>query len=112
MLTDPGEIASPPVIEKLISKVKELAEAHPNNVYNPTNGPNGQCYYDQGNCANGMVGCIFGTALRALGYKPTGNATIKDELEVLGIDFDWNQGQWCKEFQTNQDLGDPWGKCL
>lgn len=98
---------------ELISKVKELASDFPHAVYSEQQ----TCYYTRGRVYDGpdTPGCIFGQALREDYYEILVNndqETITDVLELIGIDFDGDQGDWFLTVQEHQDKGEEWSEAV
>ena len=113
------------VIEDLVSKVRELAVARPETIYQPS--PTGQatptirCSYLAGTCSDGTVGCLLGQALVAVGYT----AEQLRAVDLLGIeeaiekllpceltDEEYRRVRWLESVQNAQDNGHPWGEAI
>lgn len=68
---------------ELFDAITYLVEESPDNTYPPHyHGMVGGCYYSQGQCSNGSVGCLIGQALLRAGY--TGDLSALDIGERTG----------------------------
>ena len=104
-------------IDDVISRVRALAIAAPDNVY--LDAGRG-CYYTRGDCENGSVGCIFGQALapeykeRLAAIDQHSACNIDDAITQLGIGADVSSAaiadriDWCNIIQQSQDSGETW----
>ncbi len=104
-------------IEDLINEVVKLSDTYPDAVNQTENG----CYYNKGDYGNGIVGCIFGNALRNLGvivdcdggdndiFTPTIDVLLRKLKIVEGNPRKLN---WCEEVQLNQDKGRTWAEAV
>lgn len=95
-------------------KITELAAAKPDFVYQK---PAGEtfCQYvhkdEDGRYIEGE-GCIVGQALVALGFPPE---CLDEETDaealfyMLGVEGSSEDGWWCADVQSHQDIQKPWG---
>lgn len=99
------------MIENIIAEVRRLAEEFPDNVYVSDNGP--YCYYDDGRCTNGSIGCIFGQAIRNLGldWDLSDNVGILKVFIRNGIPM-YRGHLWCRVLQVCQDNGSTWKQAV
>lgn len=102
-------------IQRLIARVRKLAKANPDYVYDPGEnelGIRNDCMYAPD---ENQPGCIFGQALEAEGIHPSddweGNS-IDNILEDLGVKMTPAQKDWVANVQNNQDSRLPWGKAV
>jgi hypothetical protein len=100
-----------PTIRDLIVAVRNLAKAHPDNIYQPSL-LGKQCFYDKGWCTDGSVGCIFGQALVGLDILVTGSREIYVVSNELFSDADRLTRDWCQAVQTAQDASKTWGEAV
>ena len=111
---------SPPAFEvaDVIREVTALANEFPDNRYNkpteePPEGEVATCRYDKGICTNGSVGCIFGQALRKLGYYTDKVMPILNLLrDELKLSISEEENVWCWRMQKTQDNGNTWVESL
>jgi hypothetical protein len=112
-------------LKPLADKMRELALAHPDNIYARPVGV-GNCSYVAGHCSDGSCGCIVGQAAKELGlsnqvlawwdnrggidtviadgkYIRFGNLDSKEERLLVN---------WVTQVQRYQDTGDTWGIAL
>lgn len=97
---------------ELITKVRQLAEASPDNQYQ-LRGTGVGCLYQSGNCTDGSRGCIVGQALRSFGWhdeKP--NTGVAEVMRLLDIDSDDDRDNWLIHVQEQQDVGMKWEACI
>jgi hypothetical protein len=114
-----------PLVESLVTLVRELAIARPETVYRPCwsekSNSMGRCSYLAGACSDGSVGCLLGQALLALGFttdhlQPVNHLGIKEALEKLHpcqlTDHDYDQVRWLETVQSAQDNGQTWQEAV
>lgn len=103
------------VVDKLIALVRGMATERPDNVYLPganRGEPDFSCSYDDGECSDGTVGCIFGQALDQMGFDLSDvseGVRVSEAMRQLGITFKSCHELWCDRVQENQDKGTNWG---
>lgn len=103
------------VTRKLISAVRNIAEAAPDYVYEKVGGH--ACKYVQ----NGAGSCIVGQGALAAGV-PLETVAEWDQAECgsgfgdvcdrIDIDCGSDAAQWLIEVQSHQDNGIPWGEAV
>lgn len=109
-------------IKTLIAKAREIAEAHPDHVYEPPglclSGPS--CLYVH---SGNQPGCIFGRALLELGISVEQLRAFQerpsDTTITTLIRTTWGDGQpsdlellWCQRVQIAQDVAKSWGNAV
>jgi hypothetical protein len=105
------------LIDDLVTKVREIAAARPENVYR-----NGRCEYADGECSDGTIGCILGQALLALGFTKRKLRRL-DELPISSIGvvltsllktdaLPPNKVSWLRRVQDAQDIEVEWGAAV
>ncbi len=103
-------------IEDLISKVRELVNANPDNKYNRPEHTQ-RCCYSAGVCDNGSVGCVFGQALVLLGEEldPEWDKKNMSITTILADQYDMGystERMWCNKLQAGQDGGFTWRQSM
>jgi hypothetical protein len=110
-------------IAQVEKALREVANERPNFVYNDSSG--GSCYYHKppdvrhpasskaSGCETHESGCIFGEALKKLGFT---EGDLKDMTDSIAVEWDlvyatnpprsWSLVQQC------QDNGYTWGKAI
>ena len=102
------------MIEKIISKVRELAFHSPDNVYSVND--EGHCLYNAGTCSDGSIGCIFGQAFKELGLdwgewgdsNPVNCCSASQVVEHFDGETSDTMLKWCDCIQKEQDVGKSW----
>lgn len=108
-------------LSKLVARVRALAAAAPENVYQKYNGRS--CSYTHGECSNGTLGCILGQAMAAEGIDThsIGEGAFDEVVSSLPKLFGYDtaeqamgsaQYEWLKAVQEAQDGGATWAEAV
>lgn len=100
-------------VPELEIKVRELAAKSPDNIYKPDESRQYNqyvsCFYNEGKCSDGSIGCIIGQAIKALDEE----FFEKIKKSVCGVsDIVYGKTKWLQSVQAFQDKGNTWGKCI
>ncbi|TDB90882.1 hypothetical protein E1264_03385 [Actinomadura sp. KC216] len=99
-----------PTFAALESKVRELASANPDFVYD--RGDYISCRYNPDDL---QPGCLFGQAFIALGHPipmHLDTRPIDTVLRILAIEMTPEEESWAWYAQKGQDRGKPWGEAV
>ncbi len=100
-----------PTVKDIIQEVRRLAKESPDNKYENIDG----CFYSQGMCTNGSIGCMFGQAFKNLGIKIPDNldrSGIVGVLSELKLSEFNDHSMWCLDVQKLQDTRTTWGEAV
>ncbi len=95
-------------LDQLIETVRKIARERPD-VTSDTK----TCMYESGVCSDGSVGCLFGQAFEAMGWKPYDPVASQTIDKVLNGEVGYGgKVYWCADVQEVQDCGVPWGEAV
>lgn len=100
--------------EKVLNdKLKELVTQNPKFVYNPV-GSGSKCYYDRGVPGGPECnGCIFGQALKELGWRDhTEMETDEIIVALFAIYTNFKAPFYWNRIQNKQDWGSSWEEAI
>jgi len=109
-------------VTRVNTELRRLITEQPDFVYNPLGGGiglctyKGPCQYNDGTTGPDCNGCIFGQALKALGWTDQEEISIKENIRCVVNDLIPNNNilfipKWLA-IQEGQDKGEPWGSLL
>ncbi len=93
-------------LDELVAEVRKIAAERPDTRYEHKG-----CFYDQNECSDGSVGCVFGQAFRAIDWVPYKSGEkfyIAGVLLREGYASSDLRLKWCGVFQCQQDRGFTW----
>jgi len=104
----------------LVEKVRELVDAHPDNVYTRPKSSkwgNSGCSNTAGVCTDGSEGCLIGQALKALGFpvedfENNGVWSLYNHKHLEPFNVGQREGEWLCRAQARQDGGNTWGEAV
>lgn len=114
-------LSSTVIQDRLIAKIRELAQKYPNALYKK-GWELAVCSYDKGTVVNGpkTCGCIVGQGLRRVSQKRFKETAEKESTStsyqvlknILNLPINTNKANWIRRVQSNQDFGKTWGQAV
>jgi hypothetical protein len=108
-----GEIMA--TSQNVVDKVREIAAAQPDYVYNTSGDSTMACYYTL-NFDLTPGGCIIGRALRGVGISrntlESYEGKAADEVVPYVVETSDDDNEWLRNVQMHQDAGYSWGTAV
>lgn len=103
-------------LSELVKTVKAIIQSRPDVIYSTILEDGlGACYYSKGKCSDGTLGCVFGQAFQAMGFKiPSANDSdsINSIIENFAVGVTQRQQDMCEGIQDWQDKENTWKTSL